>query len=94
VLNKLIKSNKQTNIMTNQEITSAVKAIVKLKFRTFNQEQLAQLFNDGKHFNISLNDYELSESRTYVDENVKMLITKGKVYNEKVKYSWFITSWL
>ena len=80
--------------MTNQEITSAVKAIVKLKFRTFSQEQLAQLFNDGKYFNMTCNDYEVSESRNYIDENVKMLITKGRVYNEKVKYSWFITSWL
>jgi hypothetical protein len=80
--------------MTNQEITSAVKAVAKLKFRTFNQEQLAQLFKDTILFNASYNDYEVSESRTYIDENVKMLITKGKVYNEDIKYSFFITDWL
>ena len=78
--------------MTNQEITSAVKAVAKLKFRTFNQEQLAQLFNDGKYFNMTANDYEVSESRMYVDENVKMLISNTRVYNEETKYSFFITS--
>ena len=80
--------------MTNQEITSAVKAIVKLKFRTFSQEQLAQLYNDGTHFNISINDYDLSQSRTYIDENVKMLITKTKIFNKDIKYSFFINDWL
>jgi hypothetical protein len=80
--------------MTNQEITSAVKAVAKLKFRTFNQEQLAQLFEDSKYFNMSCNDYEVSESRTYIDENVKMLISNTRVYNEETKYSFFITDWL
>ena len=80
--------------MTNQEITSAVKAVAKLKVRTFNQEQLAQLFKDTKYFNVSFSDYEISESRTYIDENVKMLISKGKVFNENIKYSFFIIDWL
>jgi len=77
--------------MTNQEITSAVKVV---KLKTFSQKQLSQLFEDSKHFNMTYNHYELSESRNYIDENVKMLITKTKVFNKETKYSFFITNWL
>lgn len=36
--------------MTNQEITTAVVKVENIKKRTFNQEQLASLYEGGKFF--------------------------------------------
>ncbi len=78
--------------MTNQEITSAVKS-QNVKSIKINQEQLAQLFKDAKLFLITDNSYEYSVSRTYTDENVKMLITKRKYWDGKISYDFFINQW-